>query len=140
MKPIDQTIFGFPDGNCFAACIASLLELPIEEVPINSGGDDWLPSTQAFLKTKGLFFLEIRLDVAVKYPLYELFDVWCLYYGKSPRGNWSHSIVGKLDMDNGFPHFKYIHDPHPDKTYLEGEVKGIGFLVPLNPAINHQLI
>jgi hypothetical protein len=136
MIPVRQTTFGFPKGNCFAACIASLLELPIEQVPIESGGDDWLEQTQAFLKTKGLFFLEVRLDVAVKYPLYELYDVWAIYYGKSPRGDWFHSIIGKLDMEDGFAVHKFIHDPHPDNAFIVGDIKGIGFLVPLNPATN----
>lgn len=33
MKPVLQTRFGVPDGNCFSACVASILEVPIEEVP-----------------------------------------------------------------------------------------------------------
>ena len=32
MKPVDQTSFGFPGGNCFSACVASILELPIDDV------------------------------------------------------------------------------------------------------------
>lgn len=136
MKPVHQTVLGFPNGNCFAACIASLLEFPIEEVPIQSGGEDWLDQTQAFLKTKGLFYLEVRIDVAVKYPLYELFDVWAIFYGASPRGDWKHAVVGKLDMQGGFPIFKMVHDPHPSSKFVAGDVQGIGFLVPINPALN----
>lgn len=30
---VDQTTFGNPLGNCFAACVASLLGLPVKEVP-----------------------------------------------------------------------------------------------------------
>lgn len=33
MKPVDQTVFGEGKGNCFAACVASILEIPLEEVP-----------------------------------------------------------------------------------------------------------
>lgn len=33
MKPAMQTKFGEYEGDCFAACIASLFELPIEDVP-----------------------------------------------------------------------------------------------------------
>lgn len=32
-KGVLQTKFGIPDGNCFSACVATLMELPIEEVP-----------------------------------------------------------------------------------------------------------
>lgn len=31
MKPVDQTIFGKPGGNCLAACIATILELPLDD-------------------------------------------------------------------------------------------------------------
>jgi len=34
MKPVDQTAFGPSKGNCLSASIASLLELPIEDVPL----------------------------------------------------------------------------------------------------------
>lgn len=36
MKPVVQTRFGRPGGNCWAASIASILELPLEAV-------DWSP-------------------------------------------------------------------------------------------------
>ena len=32
MKPVGQTRFGRPDGNCWTACVASILEVPIEEL------------------------------------------------------------------------------------------------------------
>ncbi len=33
MLAVDQTTYGADDGNCFSACVASILEMPIEEVP-----------------------------------------------------------------------------------------------------------
>lgn len=33
MKTVDQTVFGDGKGNCFAACVATILELNIESVP-----------------------------------------------------------------------------------------------------------
>jgi hypothetical protein len=33
MIEVEQTIMSPPDGNCFAACLASILELPLEVVP-----------------------------------------------------------------------------------------------------------
>lgn len=33
MKPVYQTKFGMPGGDCFRACVASLLELPLDAVP-----------------------------------------------------------------------------------------------------------
>lgn len=33
MKPVFQTTFGSPGGNCFQACVASILEMPIDALP-----------------------------------------------------------------------------------------------------------
>ncbi|HSX22534.1 MAG TPA: hypothetical protein VLE97_07160 [Gaiellaceae bacterium] len=33
MKRVDQTTYGIDDGNCFPACVASILEIPLESVP-----------------------------------------------------------------------------------------------------------
>ncbi len=41
MKPVDQTTFGHPGGNCFSACVASLLEMSVDQVPYFMGHDDW---------------------------------------------------------------------------------------------------
>ena len=32
MKPVTQTKLGKPDGNCWTSCVASILEVPIEEL------------------------------------------------------------------------------------------------------------
>ena len=40
MVPIDQTLHGSTDGNCFAASVASILELPLQAVPHTFGVND----------------------------------------------------------------------------------------------------
>jgi hypothetical protein len=67
MLPVDQTTFGHPGGNCFSACVASLLELPIEEVPYFMGEPDepnerWAERLDAFLETYGLYALHFDCD------------------------------------------------------------------------------
>jgi hypothetical protein len=142
MKRVKQTLFGPIEGNCFAACIASLLEVPIEEVKINPSADAWYESLQAYLRPKNLFFLEVRLDVAKHYPLYEMNGVYCIMSGKSPRSfeghdGTNHAVVGKINSEVGKPViFDAIHDPHPDGTFIkEGTLWGLGFLCLLNPAL-----
>jgi predicted subunit of tRNA(5-methylaminomethyl-2-thiouridylate) methyltransferase len=54
MKPVKQTIFGL-GGNCFAASIASILELPVEEVPnfmAIETADYWTPMRE-WLRQRG---------------------------------------------------------------------------------------
>ena len=50
-------------GNCFPACIASLLELPIQEVPNvelfmeeNNANTDWIDVINMFLAKRGLTY------------------------------------------------------------------------------------
>lgn len=59
MIPIQQTVRGVL-GNCFAACVASITELPLESMPNhfkNGDGDveaRWLDEWNEFLKPYGL--------------------------------------------------------------------------------------
>ena len=143
MKRVMQTKFGPVEGKCFAACIASLLEVPIEEVTIDNdpNNNEWFDSLQAYLRPKNLFFLEVRIDVAVHYPLYEMDGVWCVMSGKSPRtfpgGNGvNHCVVGKIERSDSNPVvFNAYHDPHPDGTMLKPDsLWGLGFLCKLDPS------
>lgn len=40
MKPVTQTKFGDPEGNCLMACVASIVEVPIDECPPLVTNDD----------------------------------------------------------------------------------------------------
>jgi hypothetical protein len=143
MKRVKQTRFGPVEGNCFAACIASLLEVPIEEVTIDPdpNSDNWWETLQAYLKPKNLFFLEVRIDVAKQYPLYAMNNVYCVLSGKSPRKfegheGVNHCVVGKINSSPETPViFDAIHDPHPDNTFLvDKSIWGLGFIMKLDPA------
>lgn len=130
MKPIHQTIFGDRTGNCFATCLASLLEVPLESLTIDPSEEHWLETTQEALKPHGLFYLEVRLDVAVQYPMYAMKERLCVLTGKSPRGEFWHSVVGKIghnDADNTVV-YELVHDPHPTGHGIEGNPKAVGFL------------
>jgi hypothetical protein len=131
MKPIDQTVLGFTNGNCFAACIASLLEVPIASLPIIPSEMEWLETTQKALIPHGLFYLEVRLDVAVSYPMYEMRNRLCVLTGKSPRGKFWHSVVGAVHHDDceNKVLFETLHDPHPSRLGIEGWPKAVGFLI-----------
>ena len=61
--PVDQTTFG-SEGNCFSACVASILELPISEVPqfmtvagLNDGdGLAWWDRFTTWCRDRGVEF------------------------------------------------------------------------------------
>lgn len=123
MKPVMQTTFFDPKlsiddtkqrGNCWTACIASMLELDIEEVPNfvqigSEGGENYFDHTLRFLKEHGYQLINISQPDAVA-----LKDVYYIQSGISPRGpdvngeNVYHAVI----YQNG----KLAHDPHPDNT------------------------
>jgi hypothetical protein len=96
VKPVTQTVIGQGKGNCMAAALASLLELPIEDVPNFSefGGQFW-PKLWEWLSARNLCMMATH----VKPNGYHLIRVI------SPRGNFHHEMVGF----NGDP----VHDPYP---------------------------
>lgn len=152
MKPVFQTIIDEKRGNCLSAALASILEIDLAAVPnfmeiagtdgdFHSLVDEWLASKGwAWFRT-----IELRQDRGegklavgrlpehgaemIRHRVAE--GVFCLATGKSPRGEWCHSVVGR--MVGGF-NFELLHDPHPSGAGLDGLPVCIEFLVPLDPA------
>ena len=107
-----QTLDGLEKGNCLQACIASLFELDLEEVPHFVLESDWVGALDSWLKQYDLQ----TIDVDLEYMKQQGGDTWKalgyhLICGKSSRAD--HAVVGY----NG----KMVHDPHPDGGGLETE-------------------
>lgn len=128
MKPVDQTTFGPRSngraGNCMSACIASLLELPIAQVPYFMGtegepDDLWKKRINRWLAPHGFSFMYFKAarDFTQWPPGYYVLT------GRSPRG--LHAVVAKGD--------RIVHDPHPSRDGLKS-VDGFAILIPLDPA------
>lgn len=131
MIPVKQTEF-YPNGNCMQACIASLLELPLEQViPIHkhfNTSEDWGKILKDWFVANGYEFVpanefnvfhtdtliatneaegNIINDVLLKRK--ELCNQFYMISGTSPRHVGStHCVI----YQNG----KLVHDPHPDNT------------------------
>lgn len=123
MKPVKQAIAHDPakgiNGDCFRAVIASLLELPIEEVPhfIHDGLDDpntWYVRLTEWLRPRGLAYLEhdVSADGGEGWRKYFAGQNVNLYHaitGPSPRFKGEmHCVVGR----NG----EVVFDPHPEAS------------------------
>lgn len=124
-------IHGPPEerGDCFSACLASILELPLSEVPrfCEIDGSDWGDDIDDWLSRFDLFYVEIRISEYFKASTLPR----CGYYilcGDSPRER-PHSVVGFKDT--------VYWDPHPDRTGLKGTLTdwAAGFLIPRHPTI-----
>lgn len=137
---VDQTVFG-KGGNCFAACVATMLGLPLDAVPPSAGDAGGNPMA-AFLRERGLLYLEVPSGPLSRYatdlPAVPAADLgWCplspgmtraILMGPSPRGGFQHCIVGET---NGYSHV-FLHDPHYERTMLP-YVTRIGYFVALAP-------
>ena len=108
MIPVDQTTFGEDNGNCYSACIASILELDIKDVPTFCKHSDWMHKANRFVLDHGfaLIMFSPVIDEAKDIPAYSVVG------GKTKRGC-MHAVV-YLDGE-------MVHDPHPDKAGIETE-------------------
>ena len=116
-------------GNCFPACIASILECEIEDIPdfIHlESFHDWLSTLNDWLVGMGLIYVEF----VTKDNPEEFF--------KGYKTKVHHILAGcteRTDMDSEFPvthavvalNGKMVFDPHPSNAgLLEGGEKHIG--------------
>jgi len=124
MTPIDQTILDTVKGDCVPACIASVLEIPIEDVPnvCLLYEDSWGQHLNDFLRRYGIYMISLPVasceEMAVPLLGYHLMG------GPSIRGV-KHCVVGK----NG----RMIHDPHPSRAGLL-EIEYYDVFVTTNPS------
>jgi hypothetical protein len=102
MIKVEQTKLGYPDGNCFSACLASILELSLDEVPCFTG-EDWLSQYNLWLADNNLALVNCLYKDAEGNVLAPA--GYSILAADSPRGNWKHAVV----CFNG----NIVHDPHP---------------------------
>lgn len=146
MKPVDSQIKEHTGnageiGDCHRACIASLLELPIEDVPhfydVDDGAYKNEHTKQAeeyqtrWLAERGLAFVELpflgdTLEAVLKWVSFYSGETYYLLCAKS-RGGHGHSVVCHKD--------KIVHDPtYGDPHGIvgpEGDHWWVGWLVKL---------
>lgn len=113
MRCIDQTTFGHPGGNCFSACVASILELPLEDVPyfMAEPEDQWYARFETWLECRDMYPLMQPLPDGPRGWAPSGFHILS---GHSPRKpddpEALHSVVGY--------HGRILHDPHPSRAGL----------------------
>ncbi|MFL6310579.1 MAG: hypothetical protein ACJ71W_00610 [Terriglobales bacterium] len=108
MKPVFQTTFGVPHGNCFAAAVASILELDhIPDIdPSLPDEDEWRARWTTWFESRGYAWDAITWDENWKY---------------SPRGY----SIANVELRPGVMHAivshdgKPVHDPLPGQPFLK---------------------
>lgn len=125
MKPVDQTKFGYPEGNCLMACVASILEVGLDDLPdlfercciqrddgvFWEGGEYWLDVLQEGVEALGW--------TATWSPPLDVYPTEYAIAG-GPAGR-AFDEAGK-DVGHCVVYFDgvMVHDPHRDKTGLTG--------------------
>ncbi len=113
MKPVYQTKFGglsappSEQGNCLQACLASLLEIPLEEAFDVRPYDDgcWAGPLNKWLAQFGLHFMSVLYNPEFEYPGY--------------------TLLGGNHKASGIPHVQVcyngemVHDPLPNGCELD---------------------
>jgi hypothetical protein len=123
---VDQTILdanATPPGNCWQACVASLLGLPLADVPhfvheFHAGySPNWWTATQDFVADHRPGW-ELRCLTAT-FPVYTAdyratgaAPPYVILSGDSPRGLCQHAVIA--DAVTG----EIVHDPHPSRAGL----------------------
>lgn len=123
MRPVDQTDMTGETGNCFQACLASLLEKPLDAIPHFMAPDmveNWREHFELWLFRRGMFSVECRIDG--NEPIIQLpHKLHCIVSGPSPRFGGLHAVIG---LTNGIlsPGLELVHDPyHTDRRFYDGK-------------------
>ncbi len=117
MKPVMQTNNDIPGGNCLQACIASIMELPLESVPNfcwDAGSGNWF---------RDLCEWAYGMDCGIARTDTSAIDSACLGYcilgvklttHENQEVECYHAIVGEAVMEDTGLKFRVVHDPHPE--------------------------
>ena len=125
MTPVDQTRFGVGQGNCYPACLASLLNLRLDQVPDVMAADDWWEQLCGWARELGWNLLSLDWPGA-SYFLPE--RGYAIAGGLCERGG-RHSCV--------YRDGRLAWDPHPSRAGLLS-VDTWTLLVPLDPGVWHR--
>lgn len=134
-----QTRFGGPDapddevGDCWAACLATMLGIDIGEVPealrLEADGVKRWDCYLEFLAGFNLRPLTWNFD-AYGDRMIDVFweaagDALIHVIGTSPRGDWNHGVVYRAG--------RLFHDPHPSGDGIL-RLTHVEFWLPIDPA------
>lgn len=121
MIPVMQNQFG-DKGNCFSACLASLFELSINDVPnfydVSNDPVEWWCAVRDWLKIRGFGIMSIHLHNPEILKDFEGYFIVC---GESSRGL-QHATIYK----NG----EMYHDPHPANMGIRS-IDSVDLIYPL---------
>ncbi len=126
MLPVDQIVFKENLGDCFRACVASIFEFPIEDMPnfwenTQDCSEFWDLNNEWLSVNKGCRCISFVFNDDERHFIDGLL---CVAQGKTKRGNEDHAVVWQDQM---------IHDPHPTKAGLSERPDTFTLFIPIDP-------
>lgn len=137
MIPVFQDVFTPGYGNCMAACVASILELPLQDVPNFRAQEEDDPQhrsltwhLQQFLAPRGMCY--VAMDVADVKLIWQCLTTYCIFVVPSQRNPGGlHAVVGfweEISYDSSV--YRIVHDPRRDNApYNPQDVIRCGFFI-----------
>lgn len=123
MKPVYQTRFGYPNGNCWEACLASLLEIPLEQVPDRRPEGDRATDAEIadyLLERYGRALAWLRFG-ASSTPQVLALEAGHYMLGGTCKSGLGHVVVAEKG--------RVVHNPHPGTDLVAADI--LWFLVPV---------
>jgi hypothetical protein len=123
-------------GDCFRTCVAMILDMARDDVPnfCALGDDVWWAAFQHWLEDRHLTAVEVFVREDKPSLAWVTCGTPCILTGKSPRGDWLHSVVGIAHGPDGF---EMCYDPYPDDRtpgeMLAGRLEVVTFFASLRP-------
>lgn len=131
MKHILQKVRNTKTGDCLNACIASILEIDLQDIPSFNeieNPEEWWRSVQDWAQTIGFQLLYIQLNAHT--CIYAMKETLCIGIGITAKGA-LHAVVGYARGSGGNQDFMQLHDPL-DKNGVES-IDAVIYLVPIHP-------
>jgi len=131
LTPVDQIIFEEGKGDCLRTCIASILNLPVLDVPNFADDDSFIGGAIQWLSRRGITALTVSFT-GNGYDQSQYFSCpeFCILVGVSPRATpekrKQHAVVGRA---MGWS-FKVEHDPHPSRDGIVGNPTFVMWIFP----------
>lgn len=131
MIQVMQMVDRIPGGDCFRACVASILEMPLGDVPhFCEEGDHegkWFRWFRSWLFERGMSVVTYKWNG--EHPPHALVG-YCLVSVPSrhpdAQPGWLHSVVGRSELDSdGQLTLHIVHDPNSCRRQNTWEVNDI---------------
>ena len=128
MTPVDQRVIAHtPEavGDCLSACLASVLDLSLDDVPVFVAEPDWYGACCRWLEARGLALIYLHFAPG-SWPWLPPTNLPLVVGGQSPRGPWGHAVVG-IWREGAM---EVLHDPDPSRAGIVGDPRNVYILVP----------